>query len=695
MAVLEKIRGMGIFISVIIGLALLSFIIDPSTLQTAMSVFSSKYDVGRMNRKSISYQNYVQKVDYYSNIHQITSGSSSLDDQSVEMVQQRAWQDLLDELVIFPAIRKAGITLGNEELFDLTQGREISIALQQEPIFLDEAGIFSRSKLIEFVQMTGFDPSGMTARYWEYLESNIFQAQMYIKYFSLLEKSNILSNIELRRSIEENNTTSDVSFMVKLASFSSDTSITVSSQEIRDYYEKNKAQFEQVAGRDIDYVQFSISPSLADIDRTQKEFERYYEEFGTTDNVRAFLARNSERAFDPFYYKAGELFSISPVLDSFAFKAGLSDVLPVTNEGETFFSARLLSVKPLPDSAFVQHILIGATQMERADSLVDVIRRGGNFDALATQFSLLPPGVPERPSELGWITSQMYGGVLDSCLTAPLNTPFRVSSQYGIHILKVTQRTKPVKKVQIAVYERSAVAGKETFQFFYNQANELAVKSNNKGALFNQIANENSWPVFPAYGILEGAKTVANIPNSREISRWAYDAKVGEVSPIISIDNKYFVVVTLTAVQDKGFAPLSAKRFEIEAELRREKEVKKMAQNLIPLMAQAADIEELAELAGATVSRQTGLSFGSFGMQQFEPKLIGAVAGAREGILSGPVEGMMGAYAFIVDERQTGEFFSIDDAKRQQYQMSSQQNQMALYALSKGANVEDNRAKFF
>lgn len=59
MAVLEKIRvKMGVFITAIIGLALLSFIIDAETLNSAISMFSSKYDVGEMNGKSISYQDF-------------------------------------------------------------------------------------------------------------------------------------------------------------------------------------------------------------------------------------------------------------------------------------------------------------------------------------------------------------------------------------------------------------------------------------------------------------------------------------------------------------------------------------------------------------------------------------------------------------------------------------------------------------
>ena len=696
MAVLEKIRvRMGVFISVVIGLALLSFIIDPSTLQSAMSMFSSKYDVGKMNRKSITYQDFTQKVDYYTNIQQLVSGSSSLDERGTEMVHQRVWQDYMDEFVLFPAINMAGVTIGDEELFDLTQGKEISPALQQEQIFLDQNGAFSRTQLLQFVQTMGNDGSGAAAQYWRYLESNILQAQMYIKYFCLLEKSTILNTIELRRSMEENNITSDVRFVMLPVTFSTDTTLNVTTQDIKAYYDKNKAQYEQLAGRDIDYVQFTVVPSLADFDKTEADFLKYLDEFATTNNLKTFLARNSEKPLDGFYYKAGELASISPVLDSFAFKASLSDFLPATKNGDSFFSARLASIRSMPDSAFVYHILIGAAEGKRADSLVDVLKRGADFDALAQRFSLVPANNPEKPGELGWMTSPMFGGLLDTCLTAPLNTPFSFASQYGIHIFKVTKKSKLHKKVQVAVYEKTTVPGKETFQTYYSQANELVSKSNNKTAIFNQLANENNWPVFPAIGIAEGAKTVANIPNARELTRWAYEAKKGDVSPIISIDNKYFVVATLVGIHEKGIAPLSAKSFEIETTLRREKELKKLADHLQTLMTDASTIEELAERANISVSKQSGIAFGSSGMQQMDPKFIGAISGAREGQLTGPVEGIIGAYVFTVDERQTGAFYTEEDARRYLQQVTGQQNQMSVYVLSKAANVEDNRAKFF
>ncbi|MDD4436266.1 MAG: SurA N-terminal domain-containing protein, partial [Bacteroidales bacterium] len=83
MALLEKIRvKMGIFITVLIAIALISFIIDPGTLQSAISMFSSKNDVGKMNQQGITYMEYVKKLENLKNLQQAITGTTSLDEQS-------------------------------------------------------------------------------------------------------------------------------------------------------------------------------------------------------------------------------------------------------------------------------------------------------------------------------------------------------------------------------------------------------------------------------------------------------------------------------------------------------------------------------------------------------------------------------------------------------------------------------------
>ena len=97
MAVLETIRvKFGILITVLIAVALLSFIIDPSTLQSVSSSMSSKYDVGEINGKSISYNEFQAEVENITTISEM-NGNPVQGDEALAMVRQQAWQQFVNE----------------------------------------------------------------------------------------------------------------------------------------------------------------------------------------------------------------------------------------------------------------------------------------------------------------------------------------------------------------------------------------------------------------------------------------------------------------------------------------------------------------------------------------------------------------------------------------------------------------------
>ena len=113
MAVLETIRvKLGILITVLIAVALLSFIIDPSTLQSVASS-SSKYDVGEIDGKSISYMDFQTDVDRFTAINEIITGSSVSNEEQQLAVRNAAWQALLDQYLFIKNAQKAGIHVGD------------------------------------------------------------------------------------------------------------------------------------------------------------------------------------------------------------------------------------------------------------------------------------------------------------------------------------------------------------------------------------------------------------------------------------------------------------------------------------------------------------------------------------------------------------------------------------------------------
>ena len=113
MALLEKIRvKFGIVISVIIALALLSFIIDPGTLESALNSMSSKYDVGKIDGKRISYNEFQSEIDKFTTINELMTGSSAQSEQMQEQIRNAAWQELVDKYMFVGNAQDAGIHVG-------------------------------------------------------------------------------------------------------------------------------------------------------------------------------------------------------------------------------------------------------------------------------------------------------------------------------------------------------------------------------------------------------------------------------------------------------------------------------------------------------------------------------------------------------------------------------------------------------
>ena len=90
-----------------------------------------------------------------------------------------------------------------------------------------------------------------------------------------------------------------------------------------------------------------------------------------------------------------------------------------------------------------------------------------------------------------------------------------------------------------------------------------------------------------------------------------------------------------------------------------------------------------------------GVAFSSNNGPMLEPALLGAVSSAEEGKLCGPVKGQMGVYYFTVKNRQTGEFYTAEDAKNFDKQKAQYTSQMILPSMMEEADVKDNRARFF
>ena len=690
MAVLEKIRvKFGLVISIIIALALLSFIIDPSTLESALNSMSSKYDVGQIAGKNISYTDFQADVDRYTTINELLGAGR--DEETQKQIRSAAWQELIDKYMFVKNAKEAGITVGENEMLSLMSGEYVSPALAQNPIFMDETGYFSADRLRAFIQSVESDDSGQLRTYWDYVQNTVHNQQYYAKFGALFNAGGQDNALQLAKAIEEGNTTADVDYCVVFYPVVPDSTVTVSSDEIRAFYKAHKDFFKQQATREIEYVVYEVVPSSDDIAAASAAMSEAYDEFATTDNMRTFLSKNSDRSLDTYWYKAGELATVNAELDEQIF-AG-NKLTQIVTDGNSFLAAREMDSKMLPDSAFVKHILLQGDNAEQvADSLMNVLKKGGNLANLAAAYSADQGSAADGElGSIGWMTQSYMIPGFEGVFEAAVNQPYILKTQYGTHVVVVSQKTKPVAKKQVAVLEKTALASKETFNNYYSQANTFATLAGGTYEGYKKALDSTKVYSHPAT-ISEATANYGAIDNAKEVTRWAFDNKVGKASNIITVDNNYFFVVAVKDAVKEGYTPVEKVAAQIQDKLTADKIQEKQNKEVAEKIAGAASLEEAAERLGVQVEHRDALSLGSASV---EPALVGAISVAKEGELYGPVPGVMGTYLVRVANKEVGSFYTEDDAKSYAAQKAQYLSQMILSVMQDYDNVKDNRERFF
>lgn len=694
MAVLEKIRvKFGLGASIIIALGLLSFIIDPSEITSAFQSMSNKNDVGSINGKSVSYVDFQQQVENLTDINESLTGASAQNADQQKQLRDQAWTEDIYKYLFLKRAKAAGLNVGNEEMVDLTTGNDISPIISQ--IFQGENGDVA-ANVRNFVQSLSSDQTGKMRSVWNYLQNSVYNQQYYEKYASLFAASNFENPLMMKRAIAENNNTTDVNFVMIPFGYQQDSTIKVSDSEIKSYYDSHKKLFRQQASRDMEYVVYEVKPSQSDIDAAKKALSDVLPEFASTTNLKSFILKNSDRSYSEYWNKPGDLKTVSADIDNFVW-SGAEGVSDIYANGDNFYAARVIDTKTVPDSVYVRHILFqGSDADAKADSVLAVLKAGGeSFSNLAAQYSSDSQSAADgERGNLGWLTQNYMFPGMESVLTAKTGVPYIVRTQYGTHIVEVTKTTEPIVKKQVAILEKDAQPSKETFNSVYSEANKFAAIAGHKYAGYKAAVDSLHVYSHPRNNMLMSTEQLGSIDDAKEVTRWVFDNKPGKVSDIITVSNNFFVIATVKGVHKDGFATVDEVSAQIKEKLYYDKLAEKTAAEIKSKIAGMTDLQAIAEKLNSSVSSQSGVTFANMGAAQLDPKFIGALSVAPVGKICGPVAGSIGVYVFEVTGRDTGSFYTEDDAKARKNQENQYLSQMIIPVMSQDA-VKDNRDRFY
>ncbi|MDR3367083.1 MAG: SurA N-terminal domain-containing protein [Prevotellaceae bacterium] len=694
MAVLESLRSKaGALLVGVIGLALLSFVLGDLFGNRGGGLFSSANDVGKIDGHKVSYEEYQHTVDYFTTVYLAMYGQSSTNEAVTEEIREQAWQSLVRKYLFDEKFDRLGIAVSSDELFDLIQGRNPSPLIIRN-FSNPQTGEFDRGYMLRYLQNIDQNPDAKL--YWLFLEKEIINQRKQTKLAGLVAKAMYVTAAEAKNALNNSSGSVSIQYVSRPLSSYPDSLIKITASDVKKYYREHKQRYKQSASRDLEMVLFPIAPSEEDDSATRSWIENLAPDFATATDVAQFATLHSDVPFDATYHKKGEL---PAMLDSFAFSSSKSNLLgPVLDNG-AYKMARIADVRLLPDSVKARHILVDISKgldpaRKTADSIRTALQKGANFAELAKKYSI-DKAANEKDGDLGWFSqNSMVKPFGDSCFFAPKGRVLLVETQFGVHVVEITDKGKAEKKVQLAVVERTVEPSRTTRERIFGNANELATQSTDR-ATFVAKSDEKRYVRVPASRITLNDKNVANLQQARELVRWAYSGEEGDVSPIFEIDNN-FVVASLTAVREDGYAPVKQVTAEISTELLREKKAAAIAEE----MKGADNLNSLAERLNLSIQTVDNVTFSSFYLSGIgvEPKLAAAASASKESQISAPVAGETAVYVLAVTSATpstSDEHLLAQEKLRQQSSVPMRISYELFEALRTEADIKDLRGKIY
>lgn len=702
MGIMSFLRNrLGLIMVIVIGLALFAFIIGEVVHYGSSFMNGDRTTIGEVNGEKINYEDFAAKLDQNMQNFKQQSGQASLNPQMVSYVQQNTWNQQISQVILLKQIGKLGITVGDNESISLVQGSNPSPQIVQA--FTNrETGQFDKQQLNAFlanISSSKADPA--TKAQWANFVNQIIEGKKSEKYLSLIKNGLYVNSLEAKEDYEARNKIANFKYVNLDYSSIPDSQIKLTDDDYSTYYNAHKSEFKNPEElRSFNYVVFNAAPSKADTAVVKDQINKLLEGLKNSKNDSLFVAINAATSAPLVYQKKGQ---IEPALDSVMFNAAPGFVYGPYLSNGSYKIAKLINAEVGPDSVKARHILINPTAaggvdkaLAKADSLRKLIQSGKQTFADLAKINSTD-GSAAKGGELGTFAREgMFPEFAEPVFKAKKGDFITVNSRAGIHLVEIEDEKGSSKVVKVAVVDKALISSSKTQSAAYAQAQAFLSKTT--GNSFAQEVKAEKLKLVTADDINANASTVNGLESARDVVKWAYGAKTGDVSnQVFELGNQY-VVAQLETIKPKGTLALDVVKKQIEPTVRNQVKAKKL-EDKFSAVKEASDLNKVAAAVGGKVTPVQNVVFANPiipGIAQ-ENKVIGAIFGSPLHKISKPVEGQNGVYVFTVDSFNNPPAMTNTLKDRQQITQAMLQRVDAdvFNVLKDKANVKDYRAKFF
>jgi parvulin-like peptidyl-prolyl isomerase len=595
--------------------------------------------------------------------------------------------------------------------------------------FKNEAGLFDQDKLNEFIanlkaiapETTTLGGSAIDYKSWTNFEQNVAISGVQQAYFNMVKSgiTGTLTEGELDYQLENDKV--DLKYVKIPYSNVADSTIIVKSSEIKAYMKRFPKKYEVEASRDLVFVEFKEEASLADEQAIKADLsalisdrEEFNEAANATQTIVGFKNTKDNASFVNSY--SADNFNDNYVFKS-AFASDQADKISGLAEGEIYGPykesgfyklSKMVSLKRIPDSVKVRHILtpfVGSTRADAsvtkteaeakttADSIYKVLKR--NRSKFKSLLSLSSDKV-----------SNEKDGVIEFAYTAGFAPEFKaysfenpkgslgvVRTDFGYHVIEILGQGTLQQAYKVATISQAIEPSVETVdEVFKNKSKfEIAVAD----ADFETVAAESNYEVRSVSSVKELDENIPGLGAQRAIVRWAFEDSSSEGDfKSFNTTAGGFVVVKLTGVNAAGLMSSESGSVTALPEIRKEKKAE-----IIKGRISATTLDEIATAEDQTIKTAVAVNMKNPTLSGAgrEPLVIGTAFGLEEGATSGLISGNSGVYAVQVTKVTAAAALPSYQAAANRVGKAKENavNTQLYNALKDAAEIEDNRAVFY
>ena len=694
MATLEKIRQRKKILAIVIGAALLAFIIEVGIEAIGRSGGNSA--AAKVGNEKIDIMAFQRRVE-----QEAANDQRNNQQTDPALRQQQVLDEMINEKLLEQEYEKLGIYVSDKEISELMIGKNPAPAVMQ---FAQQVGAKSPAELYDFIMNPGKQgvQESQVAELrneWNKLKDDIIKQYRFAKLQNLMAGCIQPNDLDLAQIQDDESMTNVITFAKKDYASLPDDKYPVSDEELKAEWQKLKPIFKTDEDtRLIHYIAVNIDPSAEDIAAAKKIADAAYialQKGRGVDSVRLLGTVQIDTA------KMVQKEIPAKVRDLFANASVGTTSRDTTTASNRHVMYKLMNKEVSIDSVELSYV-IAQGDAKFQQGILEQLNAGKSLDELKKANAQKVDGKLNE-----W---QRVFNAPDSMRTKIANaTPGTyftyMSGEQGATLMRVDSK-KPAKTFYtVATISYDAYASTKTsdglrdkFQDFLNKNKTAkAFEENAAKAGYNAVEMMIS-PSTAQLGL--GLYGQGAIKDTRKAIKWAFDNKKDMVSPIFSDNNNVMVAVAIDDIYEDGYLPYNFTQGK-EMLTSRVRNSKKGDALVKQYQGKAKDLNGYAAAMGTQVDT-VNIVFAANSDPKLgsEPGLIGRMAAAKQGELQGPWKGENAVFVYQVVKQEKSNYNPTKEELVNRYAQSRGSQAFAngrtIYnILSKATKVKKRLIDFY